>query len=242
MNKPHGRSRLIAWAGKLGLVCLLSILVGIGLVRIGLPLGVGLGVFSLAVLGCALLTVLLVATAFAKRYRHHRRAAIISGLPVAPPSVLILGILIGSAQYPPIHDIATDTENPPVFDAAPRVRGESANPLDIKPATIALQKEHYPDLRGIETPLSEQEAFERAVEVAESLGWNLYNGGPAMGLMEASHTSRWFGFVDDIVLRFHRMPGGGTRIELRSVSRVGRGDLGANAKRLRAFVQRYERM
>ena len=81
-------------------------------------------------------------------------------------------------------------------------------------------------------------AFERATGIAKSLDWEIYNSDPATGIIEASYSSFWFGFVDDIVIRI-RPAGSGSEIDLRSVSRVGQGDLGANASRIRAFADSF---
>ncbi|HQX74726.1 MAG TPA: DUF1499 domain-containing protein, partial [Thermoflexales bacterium] len=69
---------------------------------------------------------------------------------------------------------------------------------------------------------------------ARSLGWQIHHTDAARGMLEASETTFWFGFTDDIVIRV-RPHHEGSRIDLRSVSRVGRGDLGANARRILRF-------
>ena len=240
MNNPHGRSRLITWSGGLGLLCLLLMPLGVALVRWGLPFFIGLGLFSLASLACLILTALLALLYLLPRYRNHRLSILINVIPSLPATGLILFILGTSLQYPPIHDITTNTDNPPLFDVAPMVRGKYANSLDIKPESIALQLEAYPDIKSIETNLPEELAFGRAERVAESLGWIVYNTDPMNRVIEASFTSDWFGFVDDIVIRTRPIEGG-TAIDLRSVSRVGRSDLGANAMRIRAFIKRFNR-
>jgi uncharacterized protein (DUF1499 family) len=117
-------------------------------------------------------------------------------------------------------------------------RGEAANPVDIKPDVIETQQQAYPDIGTILSDLPPGEAFERAMAVAESMGWEIYNSDPANGRIEASVTSFWFGFVDDVVIRV-RMYDGGSEVDLRSVSRVGRSDLGANAARIREFTERF---
>jgi len=57
----------------------------------------------------------------------------------------------------------------------------------------------------------------------------------AAGRIEATATTRWFGFKDDVIVRI-RPEAAGSRVDVRSVSRVGRGDLGANAARVREFL------
>ena len=88
--------------------------------------------------------------------------------------------------------------------------------------------------------MTPEEAFEEASRVAEALEWVIYNSDHHIGVIEASYTSFWFGFVDDIHIRIR--PGDdGTEVDLRSVSRVGVSDLGANANRIRAFINNFGR-
>jgi uncharacterized protein (DUF1499 family) len=77
------------------------------------------------------------------------------------------------------------------------------------------------------------------MEVATALGWEIVAASEDDGRFEATDTTFWFGFKDDVVVRI-RPEGDGSRIDLRSVSRVGVGDLGANAARIKRFVQRIE--
>jgi len=78
-------------------------------------------------------------------------------------------------------------------------------------------------------------AFARAQAAARALGWRIVAAAPAEGRLEASDTTWWFGFTDDIVVRV-RATAQGSRIDVRSASRVGRSDLGVNARRIRAFL------
>lgn len=239
MSDPHGTSRLIAWSGRLALLCLVLIPLAVLTVRVGINFRLGLGLFALGSLASLAVLLAMVIASLLPRYRHQRGAALKSALPALPPALLMLVVLGSSGEYPPIHDITTDTNDPPVFDAAPRVRAEGTNPLKIKPDSIAAQLEFYPDLGSIETSLSEEKAFARASEVATTLEWQIYNSDPRIGLIEASYTSFWFGFTDDIAIRV-RPTASGSSVDLRSVSRVGVGDLGANAKRIKAFILSFE--
>ena len=220
MSETATPSRLITFLGRLGLACLIGMPLTVLAVRLGLHFGIGLPIFAL--------------TALLPAYRAERARALLWTLPALPPLIIFLAILLPAGNYPVIHDITTDTENPPRFDSGVHYRGEDSNPIDIKPEVIAIQKEHYPDMAPIETALSAEQAFERAAEVAESMHWNIYNSDPTNGIIEAEYTSFWFGFTDDIVIRVRRTPGG-SKVDLRSVSRVGRSDLGANAARIRVL-------
>lgn len=220
------------------MACLLALPLSVLAIRFGLSHKIGLPVFALSGVVGLLVILLLVIVSLLPRYRAHRRQALTWTLPAIPPVLLVAAILSTAGKYPPIHDITTDTDNPPVFDSGVYYRGENANPLDIKPEVIETQKQYYPSVAPIESALSPDDAFERAAEVAEAMGWRIYSSDPANGLIEASYTSFWFGFVDDIVIRVRRTETG-SRIDLRSVSRVGISDLGANAARIEGFAERF---
>jgi len=141
-------------------------------------------------------------------------------------------------QVPPIHDISTDTRDPPAFVAVLPLRADAANPATYGgPETARAQAEAYPDLRTQRLELPPEQAFERALEAAREMGWEIVAADPASGRIEATATTLWFGFKDDVVIRI-RPDAGGSRVDVRSVSRVGKGDAGANAERIRAYLER----
>jgi len=136
-------------------------------------------------------------------------------------------------QYPRIHDISTDLDNPPQFVAvAPLRQGlvESGGA-----AVAALQLKAYPDLKTLVLSVPMQQAFQSALDTAREMGWQIVAQVPAEGRIEATDTTFWFGFKDDIVIRIYPA-GGRSLVDLRSVSRVGVSDVGTNAKRIRAFL------
>ena len=138
----------------------------------------------------------------------------------------------------PIHDITTDPADPPAFVAAVALRGPHTNPLAYGGSSVAdWQRRTYPDIAPlILMRVSPTAAFARATNVATSLGWNITASVPAEGRLEATSTTSWFGFTDDVVVRIRPM-GSGSRVDVRSCSRVGRGDAGENAKRVRTFLR-----
>jgi uncharacterized protein (DUF1499 family) len=159
---------------------------------------------------------------------------------------LILGAVLAYVpwQYyhtrstlPRIHDITTDTDNPPTFSAVlPARAAERANSVDKRdPQLGQLQKAAYPDLAPVMTSLPATRAFEEALLVARSMpGWTIVAVDVDAGRIEASQRSRWFGFTDDIVVRVVGDEAG-SRIDMRSISRQGRSDYGVNAARIRAY-------
>ena len=142
-----------------------------------------------------------------------------------------------AGSLPPIHDISTDTDDPPRFVAVVPLRKDAANPMEYGgPAVAAQQHRAYPDLRPVTLPEPPPRAFERALAAARAQGWEIVESSPAEGRIEATDTTRWFGFKDDVVVRV-RPEGAGSRVDVRSLSRVGRSDVGKNAARLRAYLR-----
>jgi uncharacterized protein (DUF1499 family) len=142
-----------------------------------------------------------------------------------------------ASQVPRIHDITTDTDNPPQFVALLAVRQKTANGPEYAGEKIARQqKAAYPDIQPLMLSEPPAAAFERALAAARSMGWEIVAAVPADGRIEATATTRWFRFKDDIIIRIAAQPAG-SRIDVRSKSRLGRSDLGTNAKRIRAYFR-----
>ena len=142
-------------------------------------------------------------------------------------------------SVPRIHDITTDTDKPPAFVAAlPARAAEKANTVIYEgPELAKQQKAAYPDLVPLKVGLPPNDAFKRALDAAKAMpGWTVVDSDPATGRIEATETSRWFRFVDDVVIRVDA-DGAGSRIDIRSVSRQGRSDFGVNARRIRAYME-----
>jgi uncharacterized protein (DUF1499 family) len=139
-------------------------------------------------------------------------------------------------RLPPIHDITTDLENPPSFEAMVPLRADAPNSLERPPDLAKQQREGYPDLAPVTVSMPADQAFDRALVEAQEAGWRIVTADKASGRIEATDTTRWFGFQDDVVVRLTPW-GAGTRVDVRSVSRVGRGDVGTNARRIRRYLQ-----
>lgn len=141
-------------------------------------------------------------------------------------------------RVPPIHDISTDTETPPAFVAILPLRAGAPNSAEYGgPEVAAQQRAGYPDLGPLTLQEPPVQVFPRALAVARDLGWEVVASDLATGRIEASATTFWFGFIDDVVVRISPS-GSGSRIDVRSVSRVGRSDVGANAKRISTYLTR----
>jgi uncharacterized protein (DUF1499 family) len=139
-----------------------------------------------------------------------------------------------------IHDISTDTENPPQFVALRALRLTTFNGLDYGGEPVArIQKSAYPDIAPHLAAEPPARAFERALRAAKAMGWQVVASVPGEGRIEATATTRWLRFKDDVVVRV-TPHGAGSRIDARSTSRMGRSDFGANAKRIRDYFRKLE--
>lgn len=162
-------------------------------------------------------------------------AGILAGAMVA--SAVPAGWARTGRTVPPIHDITTDTQDPPQFvDVLPHRRG-ARNPPEYDGAAVAAQQRAaWPDLGPLDTAVDRRRVHTSARDVMQRAGWHIVGDDQAAGRLEAIATTRWFRFKDDIVVRLRDRPGGGTRVDVRSKSRIGRSDLGTNARRIRAFL------
>lgn len=141
-------------------------------------------------------------------------------------------------RVPVIHDITTDPDDPPAFVhlAELRAAARAESPAEYDGLeTARRQREGYPDLAPLRLTLAPGDALHRVSQAAERLGWEVQAVAPLEGRLEATATTKWFGFVDDVVVRV-RGDGSGSLVDIRSKSRVGRSDLGANAARIRLFL------
>lgn len=168
------------------------------------------------------------------------------GAIVATVAYLVPASYQPPAGTPGIHDVSTDTVDPPQYVAVLPLRADAPNTTvyggspDMTPARLAeLQMAAFPDLKTRHLDDAPAAVFERALATVESLGWDVVAAAPEDGRIEATDTTFWFRFKDDVVIRI-RPEGVGSRLDARSLSRVGRGDAGTNARRLRRFFEAFE--
>lgn len=153
---------------------------------------------------------------------------------VAAASVPV-AIKAKAGEVPLIHDITTNTIDPPQYVAIAPLRADAPNPVTYAGEEVAAkQREAYPDLQTIRVRATTAEVFEQAQKVVADLGWTLHEANAQDGRIEATEVTPWFGFSDDVVIRIK--PGSEvTLVDVRSKSRVGLSDLGVNAERIRTF-------
>jgi uncharacterized protein (DUF1499 family) len=171
----------------------------------------------------------------ARRWTSMRTAATAMVLSFVATGSLAVIAWRGS-RVPAIHDITTDTIQPPPFLAILPLRAGALNPVEYGgPDVAAKQQQAYPDIGPLLLDVAPGRAFDRALAAAKAKGWDIVASDPAGGRIEATDTTFWFGFKDDVVVRVTPLPTG-SRVDARSLSRVGGGDLGANAARIRTFL------
>ncbi|MDZ4382064.1 MAG: DUF1499 domain-containing protein [Parvibaculum sp.] len=234
------KSRLAAWGLRLAILGLAVLALGILGHRFGVldfrPALLGLaGGAAIGVIGAIVSAVALVMSLASSRSGVRTAiAGLVVGLLVAAP---VGQAMIAGSKVPRIHDIATDLANPPAFDAVVALRGETSNPLDrAEPADLAeLQRQAYPDLKTLELEVQPGKVYEAALETARSMDWEIVSSNPENGLIEATATTRVMNFKDDIAIRVVER-GEGAAVDVRSVSRVGISDMGANANRIRSYL------
>ncbi len=174
---------------------------------------------------------------FFKQQRRTSKLALISALVLAGLTVYVPWSQLQQARsLPRIHDISTDlVDVPPFVEIAP-LRADAPNPVAYPgPEVAEQQQEAYPDIQTYRSSADAQTVFEASVAVAESMGWVVVSASEPEGRIEASDTTFWYGFIDDVVIRI-RSDGDQTLVDVRSKSRVGLSDVGKNAQRIRAFL------
>ena len=172
------------------------------------------------------------------RPREARRGILLAAISLLA-GVVLIGIpgrfRLGPPK-PPIHDITTDTHEPPEYVAVLPLRVNAPNTTKYGGEKIAAQqREAYPDLQPLILNVPPPQAFDRTLAMVHDMGWELVAADATAGRIEATDTTFWFGFKDDVVIRV-RPADRGSRVDVRSLSRVGGGDAGTNANRIRAYL------
>ncbi|WP_086983463.1 DUF1499 domain-containing protein [Vibrio aphrogenes] len=164
--------------------------------------------------------------------------AVVLGIGILMP--MIVGLLKTPVRYPPIHDITTNLEQPPLFQFLTDDRPGAKNTLVYGGEEIAHQQlKAYPDIKPLISSLAPHAAYRQALEVAEQLNWTLVYQDFEQFHFEATARTAFFNFADDVVVQVVALEGG-SRVDVRSVSRIGRSDRGVNAQRIREFIQQFK--
>lgn len=262
-----GRSKLASLALALSLLLPVWFIVAALGVKFGLwPWRVGLGVLivqwgpRLLIAAAAVAAIALIAVLI-RRPRRGWQTAIIALLIPALGFGYMGWVRSKSADIPPIHDVATDIIDPPTPSARLlALRGvDDANPVQDMTAPLTAAEayqgprfarfgdrslgqvghEAYPAVRTLNVAAPPATAFAAARKAASDMGWTVVSEDELSGRIEATAETFWFGFKDDVIIQVRpAAEGGGSRIDARSISRVGLSDLGANANRIEAWRTR----
>lgn len=151
--------------------------------------------------------------------------------------IVPLSMMNKAKNVPPIHDISTDTVTPPEFIAIAPLRADAPNPVAYSGIETAEQQRNaYPDLQTLRYTQSKAVLMEASGQAVNNLGWERVSSDSNTSLVEATDSTMWFGFKDDVVVRI--TDNGNERLlDVRSKSRVGGSDLGKNAERIRDFTE-----
>jgi uncharacterized protein (DUF1499 family) len=242
LGKGARVARLVARTGlALGVICAIaSVAAGLG-ARMDLwHFRTGFMILRWATYGAfAVIVISIVAVTLGQRakVRAARTAGVLGlviGLLTAGPPLYQFYL---ANNVPPIHDISTDTANPPQFVAVVALRKKDDNSLATDPDTIAKQTSAYPDIKTMEVNAPPPQVMRRAEAAARAMGWEIVAVDPQALRIEATATTLLFGFTDDIVVRVVA-DAAGSRVDVRSASRVGRSDIGVNARRIRAYLKK----
>ncbi|MFZ5862628.1 MAG: DUF1499 domain-containing protein [Nitrospirota bacterium] len=232
-----------SWFAKWGFLVALASAVACALAGFGAradlwTFGAGFRVLGWAVAGALIGAVLSLIGVFATRggKKRGRASAILGVLIGLAAAGLPAWQLVQARSLPAIHDITTDLENPPSFSAVVPLRRGAPNAVEYAGTPVAdQQRRAYPDIGPLTLAMPVTQAFDRALEAVRDMEWEIIDANPAHGRIEATATTFWFGFKDDVVVRVSATESG-SRIDVRSLSRVGRSDVGANARRIRGYL------
>ena len=195
------------------------------------------GVFyaaPLAAFGAAFALIVLIAGWIMQRMTVRR--ALIGLLLSAGFLLLVAIIVLPTRDLPPLHDITTDTANTPQYTTLP-LREDNLAGVDTVANWRRLHEEAYGDIDSVVLPMPVADTIDRAEALSREKGWTIAAVDPAAGRLEATAYASYLRFEDDVILRVTPASGGGSVVDMRSVSRVGVSDLGKNAERIRTFLR-----
>nr|WP_299244906.1 DUF1499 domain-containing protein [uncultured Halomonas sp.] len=232
--------RLLAWLSVLAVLAAGLLMTGAGLShRLEMTdLGTAFGLLRqgayLAIGAAALGLITLIVASLCKRLKPALAGALVVAV-VAAMMIVPWQMQQRAQEVPAIHDITTDIQNPPEFVALASAREAAPNEVAYPgESTARQQREAYPDIQPIVLKLSLSEAMNAVEATAQDQGWEIADVGDTK--LEATATTLWFGFKDDVVIRLNEVEEG-IRVDMRSASRLGASDVGTNAERIRNYLQ-----
>ena len=234
--------KIINWSGQGAF--LLSVLTVLGYRAAILPFRVAFLLFVIALLVCTIVSVVGLLGFAVARYRKKpvrlEFALVIVACAICP-SVALFSVGLDGIKAPMIHDITSDTENPPAFIFTLEEQGYRENSLRYAGGSVSvMQRQAYPEVTTLYVEVAPRIVYQKALFVASILGWAISAQDSMIYQFEAQATTAMFGFIDDIAVRITPLDNGSSAIDIRSVSRVGVSDFGANANRIGLFFTRLK--
>lgn len=239
-------SSLALWARRLAVFAAIATLASIGIVRFGfLEVRPAMATFF-AALGIAGLSILLAFAGFVAIWQSGARGlgAILVALLI---DVLILAypgyLAVQHHRLPPIHDITTDSIDPPKFETLARLRVGSGTNTAVYAGLYSAeqQRETWPDIETVQLDLPPQRAYDIVLQIITKQKWRVVDARAPQpprfeGKIEAVARTLIMGFREDVAVRV--LPDAdGSRIDLRSSSRHFESDLGSNAARITKLIK-----
>ncbi|MDC0088393.1 DUF1499 domain-containing protein [Porticoccaceae bacterium] len=234
--------KIINWSGQGAF--LLSVLTVLGYRAAVLPFRIAFLLFVIALVVCTIVSLLgLVGLSVARYQKKPVRLEFVLVVVACTicPSVALFSVGLEGIKAPMIHDISSDTDNPPEFIFTLEEQGYRENSLRYAGASVSImQRQAYPEVTTLYVEVAPRVAYQKALFVASILGWTISAQDSMIHHFEAQATTAMFGFVDDIAVRITPLDKGSSAIDIRSVSRVGVSDFGANANRIGLFFTRLK--
>jgi uncharacterized protein (DUF1499 family) len=235
---------IVAWLAYFdALVAVALVLAGVVAAHFGISTPFfGFELFAAGLLFGALALFLAIIALLTLLFSPSRRSALpraavsgVLGLIVIVPALA----MVLTHPYPPINDITTDTRNPPEFVHAQELTANRGRSMKYDATTYAPVQENaaaYHDLAPLKLDTPPDQAYKKAKLVAAGFpSWEITSQDPQTRTIEGVATSSLFHFHDDFVIEVRPADGGGSLVEMRSKSRDGKGDLGANYNRIKTF-------
>ncbi|WP_083921428.1 DUF1499 domain-containing protein [Dasania marina] len=233
MSKTTSFAKLLS-ASSLFMLCLLPI-AALGSRWQLWPYTLGLALFALALLVGLAIQVICALWLIQKPAQPVVKPLRLAVLLALPALIISAALMRENISGITLHDISTNTAQAPQYHKALQLRGEHANSVKYTADKAQAQSQLYPHIKPIITLLNRQQNFQLALATAQYLGWDIHHQNRQAGIIEAVDTSFWFGFKDDIIIQAQDQ-----RVDIRSTSRVGESDLGANAKRISQFIAHFQ--
>ena len=200
-----------------------------------------LGILAWALLGLGILALFMGMVGLGTRKASIGGLALDGGIAALAAASGPVMMRVQAGEVPVIHDISTDTKYPPQFITARDIlmADQHSNTTEYNAANAPKQVEAYPNLKTVEYDKSFEEVFQAALATVEGMGLEVIGTEENAGRIEATATTLWWGFKDDMVVRVNRFTSP-VQVDVRSSSRIGRSDLGVNAKRIETFLSKLD--